>query len=466
VKWLTQIVTWGTTLVVARLLAPSDYGLIGMAGIWIYLMTLFSEFGLGTAIITVQELTDHQISQLNSVSLILGFVGFGISAAVAYPLGHFFKSAKLPVIIIVMSIGFVISAFRTVPYSLLQKELRFKLLALIEGLQSLSQAITTLVFALLGFGYWALALGGLAFALAPTALTLLWKRQAFAWPRFSELRGALAYSYHIVIGRLSWYAYNDADAVVAGRVLGQAPLGSYTLAWTLAQAPLEKLSTLVNRVMPSIYATIQSDYASLRRYLRNITSGLSLVIFPAVLGMALVARPFVAFALGSKWSGVILPLQLLCIHALIRSNVILLTPVLNVVGEQRFVMWNSLYTMFILPVAFYVGSRWGTAGIAGVWIVVYPFVSLPLFWRLFRKIQMSITEYLTALWPALNGCVFMVVAIELCKRLVSPTQPPYVRFFSEIVVGALAYTLTLVSLHRKHLRAFLRLIRELRRQPA
>src|SRR6202030_3350673 len=132
------------------------------------------------------------------------------------------------------------------------------------------------------------------------------------------------------------------------------------------QAPLEKLSTFVNRITPSIYAAVQSDYPSLRRYLRHISGGLALVIFPAVLGIALIAPEFVDFALGSKWVGVVLPLQLLCVHALIRSNVILLTPVLNVVGEQRFAMWNSLYSMIILPVAFYISSRWGTAGIAGV----------------------------------------------------------------------------------------------------
>src|SRR5437879_381520 len=83
VKWLTQVVAWGTTLIVARLLAPSDYGLIGMGGILLNFVGLLSEFGLGTAVITLQELTDHQVSQLNSLSLILGFVGFSFSVAAA-----------------------------------------------------------------------------------------------------------------------------------------------------------------------------------------------------------------------------------------------------------------------------------------------------------------------------------------------------------------------------------------------
>jgi O-antigen/teichoic acid export membrane protein len=467
VKWATQIATWGTTLIVARLLSPSDYGLVGMAAIYLNLVTYFSEFGLGTAIVTLQDMADDQVSQLNTLSLFLGFLGFAISAVAAHPLGLFFKAPKLPAVVVVMSIGFVVSAIRTVPYAQLQKEMRFKLLATIEGLQGIIQAALTLTLVFLGFGYWALVLGNLSVSLTSTALTMVWRRQRFAWPRFSSIRPALVYSWHILAGRLSWYVYNDSDFIVAGRVLGQAPLGAYTLAWTLAHAPLEKLTTLVNRVTPSIFAAIQTDFPGLRRYLRNITGGLALVIFPATLGMALVSREFVQFAFGSKWSGVVLPLELLALHALIRSNVILLTPVLNVVGEQQFAMWNSLYTLVVLPAAFYVAAiAWGTGGIAGVWVVVYPLVSLPLYWRLFRKIQMSIGEYLGALWPAASGCIVMAATVGGLKLTLGSSRPAYVRFASEILAGAFAYALALICLHRKRLRALFSLIKGSRSQTA
>src|SRR5208282_4672944 len=148
---------------------------------------------------------------------------------------------------------------------------------------------------------------------------------------------------------------------------GAAPLGAYTIAWTLAHSPLEKLTTLVNRVTPSVYAKIQTDSEALRRYLRNITGGMALIIFPATIGMALVAPEFVPLVLGSKWSGVVAPLELLALHALIRSNVILLSPLLIVIGEERLVMWNSVMATIVLPVSFYACSRWGTVGIAAAW---------------------------------------------------------------------------------------------------
>src|SRR5262249_17992563 len=109
VKWITQLLTWGITITVARLLVPADYGLLGMATIYIDLFTLFSEFGIGTTVVTMQELNERQVSQLNTLSVLLGFAGFSISAAVAVPLGRFYRAPNLPLVVIVLSTGFIIS---------------------------------------------------------------------------------------------------------------------------------------------------------------------------------------------------------------------------------------------------------------------------------------------------------------------------------------------------------------------
>lgn len=465
VKWLTQVFTWGTTVVVARLLLPSDYGLVGMAAIYINLFTLFSEFGIGTAVVTLQDLTEDQISQLNTLSLILGLLGSIISAAAAIPLGRFFHAPNLPLVVIVLSCGFIVSGIRTVPYSLLQKELRFKVLAVIEGLQGAVQALVTLVLAFLGFGYWALVLGILSFSVTPTGLVLIWRRHSFAFPKFSSIRKVIHYSRHILIGRLCWASFNDSDFIVAGRVLGEAPLGVYTLAWTLAHTPLEKLTTLVNRVTPSVFAKIQTDPDALRRYLRNITGGMALIIFPVTIGMALVAPEFVPLLLGPKWIGVVIPLEVLVLHALVRSNVILLTPLLNVIGEERLVMWNSIVAMIILPISFYIGSRWGTVGIAAGWVVVYPLTQIPLFSRIFRRIHLPRSEYLATMWPALSGCAVMAIFVVTLKSITNGVWPLHARLIAEILVGIIVYGMVLLLLHRNYLRGILQFIRAARLGP-
>jgi teichuronic acid exporter len=465
-KWISQVATWGITLVVARLLAPSDYGLVGMATLALGLVTLFSEFGLGTSIVMLRNLTDDQISQLNTLSVGLGLVGFAISLAVAAPIATFFRVPALVPVIIVTSIGLVISSFRTVPYSLLEKDMRFKLLGTIDGLQSGVHAIATLLLAYLGFGYWAIVLGNLSFVIALTGFSLICKRQRFAWPRFSGLREPLRFSWHLIVGRLSWFAYDNSDFAIAGRVLGEAQLGAYTMAWTLAHVPLVKLTELVNRVTPSFFSSIQTDLPGLRRYLQNITQGLALVIYPATIGIALVANEFVTVALGVKWYGMVIPLELLALHALIRSNVIVLTPVLNAIGETRLAMWQQLASLLVLPASFYVGSRWGTTGISAVWVLVYPLMQIPLYWRLFRRIQMPVREYFGAVWPATSGCMVMVVAVEALKRFLDPAHPIYIRLATEVLAGAFVYVLVLASMHRECVRGVIQLTRMLRTRSA
>ncbi len=445
VKWATQAITWGTTVIVARLLAPADYGLVGMAAIYINLFTLFSEFGIGTAVVTLQNLSEEQIGQLNSVAFLFGVFGAAVSAAAAVPLGWFFHAPKLPMIVTLLSCGFVFSGVRSVPYALLQREMQFKRIAVIEGWQSVIQGLLTLLLAFMGFGYWALVWGIFSFSVSSAVMTLMYRRHSFGVPRWESLGTALRYSRHIMVGRLSWAGYNDSDFIVAGRVLGQTALGAYTLAWTLAHTPLEKLTTLVNRVTPAVFAKVQSEPDALRRYLRNITGVMALIIFPVTLGMALVAREFVPLVLGAQWMGAVLPLEILAVHAVVRSNVILITPLLNVIGEERLVMWNSLAALAVLPLSFYIGSRWGTLGIAAGWVVVYPLLQIPLFARVFRRVGLPPSGYFGALWPAVSACVVMGASVFLFRNVFGNALPVAGRLAGEIVAGAAGYCLRIAA---------------------
>ena len=101
-----------------------------------------------------------------------------------------------------------------------------------------------------------------------------------------------------------------------------------------------------------------------------------------------------------------------------------------------------------------------------MWVFVYPLVALPFFWRLFRKIKMPAGEYIGALWPAISGCILMAIAVEIFKRSRDPGWPLYLDLVLEILIGAIVYVLALVLMHRKRLRAFLGLIKNLRGQAA
>jgi PST family polysaccharide transporter len=460
-KWSSQLISWAAFVVVTRLLVPSDFGLVGMALVYCGLLQVVTN-AFGTAVTTLRDLTGEQLAQLNTVASMFGFLACLVSCGLAIPLGHFFRSPRLPLVIVVTSTMFLVSGLRTIPYSLLYREMRFRLLSILDAVQVVAQALTMLALAWLGFGYWTLVLGNIVGAAILAALHISWRPDRFARPRFSSIKKAVTFSRHIMVSSLSWYGYSNADFLVAGRVLGQAALGAYTLAWTLATIPLEKVNAIVSNVSYAHFSAVQKDSAALRRYLRILTESVSLIIFPATLGLGLVAGDFVLLFLGKNWENAIVPLKVLAVLVTFRSLVHMLVSILNVTGESRFVMRTMQFALILMPTAFYVGSWWGPVGIAYAWVVAYPVIALCFYRRTFQKIKMPWRDYLGAIRPALTGCLIMAVTVEIVKRTLSPSFPLSVRFGLEVLAGATAYVLTLTVFHHDRFSVFWNFIKALR----
>ncbi len=486
-KWSIQLFTWAMTLVVARLLTPGDYGIMAMAAVYTGLLELMTEFGIGSSIVMLSGLSENQIAQINTLSILLGIAGLLMSCVVAMPLGWFFNAPDLPKVVAVMGLGFIINSLQTVPAALLQKEHRFKALSVIGTIRGVAQSCIVVLLAWLGFRYWSLVLGTLISSALGAGLIVWVRRHRLAIPRLSSLTHALKFSGQVLMIRLTFYAYSNADFAIAGRLLGQVALGSYTLAWTLANTPLEKITTLVGSVTPAFYSAVKDDPVALRRYLLRPIEAIALVIFPTMLGLSLVARDAVITLLGVKWEASIPALQLLALYATVRSIMPLFPQVLMAVGEAGFVVWNGILSMIVLPAAFFFGSRWGIEGIAAAWVVAYPVNAFPLYWKVQRKIGLTHIEFFRALLPAITGTFFMVLVVLASKSLLDghflptaqyiiqacPWESTYlpkialmlqwlldghfghlVRLITQIVCGGVAYILAVWIFHRQRLLAF------------
>ena len=462
VKWSSQGLSWVSTIVVARLLLPSDFGLVALAGAFLGLVALVNEFGLASAIVMLQKLSTRQIGQLNSLAVLLGFAGFGFACLGAIPLGRFYRDPELPLVIVVLAVGFVVGAFRSVPNAILEKRMRFRTLSLLEGGQSLLAAIAAVLLAWNGAGYWALVLGNLLANMVATGVVVAVYGQAFARPAVREVGDVLRFSWYMMMCRVSWYLASTSDVFITGRLLGQAPLGAYSFGTTLANLPLEKVTALVNRVTPAFVSAVQDDFSSLRSYLLRLTEGLAIITFPAAFGLALVSGELVPLVLGEKWHAVIVPLGILAAYSSVRSVSSILGPILFVTGGARFGMFNGFWTLAVLPIGFYVGSAWGVVGIAVAWVVVHPLSLFPMYWRVFSTIQLRAGQYLTALWPALSATAAMAIAV-LSVRLLLPVNSGLAqRFVTLVAVGSVAYLAAMLGLHQARVQAFLSLIRAAR----
>lgn len=459
VKWFSQVLSWVSTIVVARLLSPDDYGIVAMAGVFVGLIGLFNEFGLGAAVVALRQLSPAQISSMHSLASLLGIAGFAVTCAVAYPAGRFYASSDVPLVIAVMGVGFAFIAMRSVPSALLERGLQFKLLALLEGAQAIVTSLVTLGLAYFGAGYWALVWGGVAGHLLVTTVVLISHPVRYARPSFASLEEALRFSSHVLVGRISWYVAANSDVFVAGRVLGQSVVGAYSFSTTLANLPLDRITALLSRVMPAFYSSVQSDRSVLRRYLLLLNEGLAFLTFPIGIGVALVAPSFVPLVLGEQWLGVVLPLQVLASWAVLRSIFGLVTPVLFVTGGSRVSMWSGVGCMIFFPIAFWIGSRWGAVGIALALVVVQPIFWIAPYHHIFRALDLSPRELLATLRPAALCTAAMALAVLAVRPWIAVDASHAIRFACEVAVGASVYAGVLLAFHRARLLRFLGVVR-------
>lgn len=461
-KWSGQALTWGLTILVARILSPEDYGIMAMATAFIGIVGMISEFGVGSVVLNFRDLSADKITQLNGISLALGLGGFILSCIAAAPLSWFFKTDELTLVIIVLGSGFILLGLKAVPYGILQKEMRFKLLALVEGLQMLIQALSMVGFALLGFAYWTLVLGNFVGTVIATVCLVGIRPHGFSIPRLNQLRDVLTYSWDVVGSRMLWYLYTVSDTFVVGRLLGQAALGAYSFGLALANMAVEKVSGMSYQVTTSLFGAVQHDHAALRRYLLILTEGFAVVSFPLTIGLALIAEQLVWVVFGEKWLPMVPPLQILALSASYRSIASIPTQVLFATKDSRPSLWNNVLCVVIFPPAFLVGSQWGTAGIAMVWALVHPPLNYRLSAYVFRSIGLSHGEYWRSFIPASVASLGMTIAVVSMKYSMPADWSLPVRLGAEVCLGGIIYIMIAQLFYRDHLQKFITLVRSRR----
>ena len=465
-KLSVQVVRWSATLLIARILDPDDYGIVGMAVLFTALIQLVSEFGLGAAIIHRQDrLEEEQIAKLGGVALAVGVLLAGLAALGAPLIAGFFGEPAVTLVIMALSLEFILEALRVLPRALLTRDLQFRTLAGIEIVGGFLLAGSTLGFALMGAGYWALVGGVLCQAVLTTGLSLWLRPHRVAFPRdLGEVMSEMKFGLQMVIGRVSWYAYSNADFGVVGRIFGKTALGNYTIGWNLASVPVERITTTVSRIALPIFSKLQDDLPEFQRTLRNLTQVLSILTFPAVVGLALVADVFVVTVLGEKWVDAILPLRILALAAVVRSVTPVLAPALIALGQPHVATRFSLICFAILPVLFVVAANeFGPIGPAWVWMTAYPVLAFLFLLRwTCRRSGLRVRDYLLALWPASSATALMALSVWWARQSLFVGMGNASTLFASAAVGLIVYLGVMGIAFRRTSGRIVSLVRDLR----
>ncbi len=410
-KLLTQAITWGVTLVVLRLLAPADYGLMALCTVVTSIVAGVAELGLGAALIQAQQITRVQIARIGGALLLFNAAAAAAVFLTAPLLAGVFNQPQLERLVQVLSAQFLLAALSAVPEALANRAMRFRWLAGVEFAVGLTTSAVTLILALLGAGVWSLALGALAGSVLRAAALIIGGTLIFPVLDLRGIGGLIRFGGAWSATRFAWQLTYQADVLIAGRFLGQEAVGLYSVAVNLANMPLQKAMSIVNPIVFPALSKLQQDLPHLRR---SLVEGIRLLGFgaiPLLWGLSAVAPEFVHIVLGPNWAGVILPLQMVAIVAPLRIVATLFATAVSAVGRPEVELANTLVGLVVFVAAFLTGVWWGIEGLSIAYLAAVCLSFAITFPRISRVVDLSMGQVGAACRSSVAAGIVMLLAV-------------------------------------------------------
>lgn len=440
--------------ILARLVTPYEFGVIGIALIVIRFSRIFSQMGMGPAIVQRPELTQAHIRTGFTSSLLLGGF-FALTLVVSSPyVAAFFEMPELSSILKVIALIFIIDSFVVVSQSLLQRKLKLKLYALAEVISyAIGYSFIGITLAYLGFGVWALVYARLGQVLIravivswlePHSIIPYWNHEAF-----KEL---FYFGGGYTIAKIANYLAGQGDNLVVGKLLGGGALGYYSRAYQIMVAPAALIGGSLDTALFPAMSTVQKDKKKLQNaYLRSVEL-IVLASLPASAIIIINAPEIVLVLLGENWTDVIFPLQILGAGMLFRMSYKISDSLARALGVVYKRAWRQIIYAIAIFSGAYVGSFWGIDGVAvGVTIAItinfllmaqLSLRELGAGWGLFVKRHLRAFAF---------AVITLVVSFVSIAQLRAYIENVFVREFVFLTIIA-AYLLLSVYLLRRFLR--------------
>lgn len=429
------------TLVLARVLSPSDFGLVGLAWLAINSFDFLRELGITSALVYRQEEDDAISADVAYIALAAASVIIYAIVFVSAPwIEKFFTDADgLSAILRVLALTMLINAIGQVPYTLMAKNLDFRNKAIPEIIAGVGNSIVAIIMALSGFGVWSLVGGYLTDSILRNILVWFftsWRpRLRFDRQVWSEM---FTYGKHIVSSRILIFGITNIDDAMIGRVLGTASLGFYTLGYRLSNLPATHITKLISSVMFPAFSKIQKEQERIRKIFFQTIHVVVLVAAPISVATIILGPNFVHTYYLGRWDDAIVAMQWLTIYGFIRSIAANMGPILRAMGKPQWLSALALWRLITMAVLLYPAILWkGIVGVsilsAAVAIVDFGIAA----WMTKRLIGGSYVTYVTALGPALLVAAITAGVGWLMLSLVPPIHRMFPLLIALIVMAGL-----------------------------
>jgi len=324
-----------TGIILARLLSPKEFGLIGMITIFIAISNTFINSGFSQALIRKQNCTQIDYSTIFYFNIIVGISFYFILFGLASPISQFYHEPVLRDLIRVLGLGLIISSLTVIQSAILTKRIDFKLQAKISVTSSLVSGIISIYLAYTGWGVWSLVAQTLLNNAMNSLLLWVWNKWIPIWgfskQSFHEL---FSFGSKLLVSGLIDTLFNNIYYLVIGKYFSATELGYYTRANGFQSLPSSNLSSVIGRVSYPVLSSIQNDNVQLKSAYRKLIRSTMLITFVLMLGLAAVAKPMIVTLIGAKWLPSVILLQMLCFVGMLYPLHAMNLNMLNVKGRS------------------------------------------------------------------------------------------------------------------------------------
>lgn len=415
---LKQSMNIGFGIMLARLLSPAEFGLIGMVTVITGFMQLFNDFGFGSALIHKLDANELDYSSVFWFNLLTGFVFCSLLIISSPLIALFYKNSDLKIIIISVSFLFIIQAFSYVQYVILKKNLNFKGVFIAELIAITASGSIAIYMAYHHYGVYSLV----AQTLLNSAIlgVVIWVNSTWT-PKFKysmqSIKQLLKYSVPLMGSNALGYLLGNVDKILIGKYLGTLNLGIYTRAYSLMIFPVGQISGVISQVLFPSFALIQHDKEKIKSIYVKMNKTISFVTFPLMVMAFILAEPFILVVLGPQWKEMIPIFKILTIVGALQSVGTLVGNIFMALGEMKLYFKVNLFSGLVFILASLIGIQFGIIGVSIAFLVATILISVPQMHITGRLIDLKLKDYFNMFKTSSLQSFFLLIIFVLLSQL-------------------------------------------------
>lgn len=353
-------ITFIIGIILARLLTPKEFGLIGMITIFIAISQSLVDSGFTQALIRKKDCTQEDYSTVFYFNIIIGILIYIVLFLSSSTIGLFFNEQQLKLIVKIISLGIIFNAFTVVHRAKLIKEINFKLQTKISIIASIISGIVGIALAYKGFGVWSLVFKMLLNTIISSFLLFLWNKWipsiVFSMSSFREM---FSFGYKLLLSGMIDTIYKNIYLLIIGKYFSAIELGYYTRAQQFSELPSSNITGVIQRVSYPVLSEIQGNIPRLKLAYQKLIKSTMFITFISMMILVAIAKPLILVLIGEKWLPSVIYLQLLSFLGMIYPLHAININMLNVQGRSNLVLKLAVYKKTIIVPFIFLGVLYG-----------------------------------------------------------------------------------------------------------